>query len=271
MDDFNQNSLKTTACAIRRLIIESIYKAQTGHAGPSLSLVEVLTALYFRHLKLRPSDPDDPTRDRLILSKGHAAPVLYATLAQAGFFPVEWLDSLRKLGSPLQGHPNVGLVPGIEASTGSLGQGISISLGLAIGLRRRQLPSRVYCIVGDGELQEGQNWEAMMATAAFKVNNLTVIVDRNGLQNDGATETIMPLGDLSAKVESFGWNTVEINGHDFNQIDQALSAVKINDRPTMIIAHTIKGKGISFMEGIVKWHHHPISSEEYQHAMAELE
>ena len=271
MNDFERNKLAETARAIRRLIIQSIYHAKSGHAGPSLSLVEVMTALYFRHMSVEASAHDNPARDRLILSKGHAAPVLYATLAFAGFFSVKLLDTLRAFDSPLQGHPTASLLPGIEVSTGSLGQGLSIGLGLALGLRRKQMGSRVYCVVGDGELQEGQNWEAMMAASAFKADNLTVIVDRNGLQNDGPTEAIMPLGDLRAKAVAFGWDAREVEGHDLEQLDLALLAAKTSHCPTMIIARTTKGKGVSFMEGSVKWHHHPISDTEYAQAMSELE
>jgi transketolase len=270
MDHSTLTGLQHHAAAIRRLIIDSIYKAQTGHAGPSLSLVEVLTLLYFRHMDCSAARPDAPERDRLILSKGHASPVLYATLAHAGYFPLAWLDTLRGHRSALQGHPKAGALPGVEVSTGSLGQGLSIALGLALGLRRQRLPSRVFCIVGDGEMQEGQNWEAMMAAAALGAARLTVIVDRNGLQNDGPTEQVMPLGSLVLKAEAFGWSASEIDGHDFAAIERALLQAQASERPFIIVANTIKGCGVSFMQGSVKWHHHPLSEAEYLLAKSEL-
>ncbi len=226
--------------------------------------------LYFRHMNCSSSSTDAPERDRLILSKGHASPVLYATLAQAGYFPVVWLDTLRAHGSALQGHPKAGALPGVEVSTGSLGQGISIALGLALGLRMQRLPSRVFCIVGDGEMQEGQNWEALMAAPPLRTAGLTVIVDRNQLQNDGPTEEVMPLGNLVSKAQSFGWSTSDIDGHDFTAIESALLEADTSERPHIIVANTIKGCGVSFMEGSVKWHHHPLSEAEYLLAKAGL-
>ena len=271
MQQSDAKRLAEIATTARQLTIESIYHAGTGHAGSSLSLVEILVSLYFRHLRFDVLKPDEPDRDRLILSKGHAAPVLYTVLALAGWYPVDWLKTLRQFGSPLQGHPKARVLPGIDVSTGSLGQGLSIGLGLASGFKRLQRDSRVYCILGDGELQEGQNWEAMMAAPALGADNLVAIVDRNGLQNDGETESIITLGDLVAKARAFGWHAMAIDGHDLGQIDAALTAARETPgRPTIVIAKTVKGKGISFMENVVKWHHHPISDDDYRQAMSEL-
>ncbi|HLL46530.1 MAG TPA: transketolase, partial [Longimicrobiaceae bacterium] len=203
-------------------------------------------------------------------SKGHGAPGLYATLAHAGVLPREELESLRRLGTRLQGHPNARELPGIDASTGSLGQGISIALGLALSFRMDGLPNRVYCVLGDGELQEGQNWEAAMAASALDVPNLIAIVDRNGLQNDGPTESIIPLGDLGAKWRAFGWDAYVVDGHDFHALDAALTAARTGPGPSVLVANTVKGKGISYMEGVTHWHHHPISDAELAGALEEL-
>jgi transketolase len=258
--------------AIRRLVIDAIAQAGTGHAGSSLSMIEILALLYFRHLNIDPKRPRWEERDHFILSKGHGAPGLYATLAHAGYFPIAEMKSLRGLDSRLQGHPNAAKLRGIDASTGSLGQGLSIASGLAHGLRLQEKTSRVVCLLGDGEMQEGQNWEALMVASALKLGNLLAIVDRNRLQNDGPTELIVPLDSLVAKAESFGWHSSEVNGHDFRSLDRALSAAKLrSDRPTLIVAQTIKGKGVSFMENQVKWHHHTISPEEHLIAIADIE
>jgi transketolase len=269
MQDPSTADLARIAAEIRLSIIDAVFGAQTGHAGPSLSLVELLVFLYFAHAICDPRRPLAEDRDRVILSKGHASPVLYAVLARAGYFPQSWMGSLRAHRSALQGHPKAGLLPGIEASTGSLGQGLSLALGIALGLRFRQSAARTFCIVGDGELQEGQNWEAMMAASAFAVRGLTAIVDRNGLQNDGPTEEVMPLGDLAAKAQAFGWTCITVDGHDFGDIRRAFLRADEADTPVLIVANTIKGKGVSFMEGSVKWHHHPLSPEE--HAVARME
>lgn len=262
--------MRRHARRIRRLTLDSIHRAQTGHAGPSLSMVEMLTLLYFRHLRYDPADPRAEWRDRFILSKGHGAPGLYATLAHAGVLPVEELGSLRRLGTRLQGHPNARDLPGVDASTGSLGQGLSIALGLALGFRMDGRPNRVYCMLGDGELQEGQNWEAIMAAPALGVPNLTALVDRNGLQSDGPTEGIIPLGDLGARWRAFGWDTHVVDGHEFHTLDAALTAARASDRPSVVVANTVKGKGVSYMEGVTHWHHHPISDAELAVALDEL-
>jgi transketolase len=252
-------------------VLRSIFEAQTGHEGPSLSMVEILTMLYFKHLRYDPQNPREPGRDYLILSKGHGAPGLYATLAQAGVLPAAELSTLRRLGSRLQGHPCSPALPGIDVSTGSLGQGLSIGVGLALGFRHKEMSNRVYCILGDGELQEGQNWEAAMSAAKWRLSNLIAVLDRNRLQNDGETESVMPLGDLGEKWRSFGWNASEIDGHDLEALDQALTAARTASGPTIVIANTVKGKGVSFMEGAVQWHHHPLDEASFNRAMAELQ
>lgn len=268
-DDFGLLALR--ARRIRRLILDAIHAAGSGHLGPSLSMVEILSVLYLRRMRLRVDEPHWPDRDRFVLSKGHGAPGLYAAMAEAGLLPVEELRSLRAFGSRLQGHPNADSLPGIDASTGSLGQGLSIALGMALGLRRRARPSRVYCVVGDGELQEGQAWEAFLLAPRLGVGNLTVIVDRNALQNDGPTEGIVPLGDLAGKLTAFGWRTAVVDGHDLRALDAALDQADApNAAPLFVIAETVKGKGVSFMEGQVAWHHRPMSPTEYGQALAEL-
>ncbi len=263
-------SLPEKARQIRASIISAIYLAGSGHAGSSLSIVDVLTYLYDEVLRYDPERPDWPGRDWLVFSKGHGAPALYATLAHAGFFDVSELPSLRALGSRLQGHPKAGLLPGVDVSTGSLGQGLSISVGLALSFRRRSWPNRVFTILGDGEMQEGQNWEAMMAAASFGLNNLIAIVDRNGLQNDGPTEDIIRLNDLAAKARAFDWHAETVDGHDFDAIAASINHALTAGRPVLIVANTVKGKGVSYMEGVVEWHHHPINDSEYAKAMAEL-
>ena len=255
---------------IRGLTLRAIHHAQTGHAGPSLSMVEILALLYFRHLRYDPRDPAWEQRDRFVLSKGHGAPGLYATLAHAGVLPVEELATLRQLGTRLQGHPNARDLPGIDVSTGSLGQGLSIALGLALGFRLQARDNWVYCLLGDGELQEGQNWEAAMAAPALGLSRVTAIIDRNGFQSDGPTEMVMSLGDLEAKWRAFGWSTHVVDGHDFVALDRTLLAARESTLPTAIIAMTVKGKGVSYMEGVTRWHHHPIADDELAVALREL-
>ena len=246
-------------------------EAGSGHPGGSLSAADLISVLYFYKLRHKPDNPNWPDRDRFILSKGHAAPVQYAALAECGYFPVCDLDTLRKMGSCLQGHPDCHSLPGIEMSTGSLGQGLSVAVGLALGLKQDKSSSRVYTICGDGELQEGIIWEATMAAAHYKVDNLTAIIDRNGLQIDGPTEEIMSLGNLGDKFSAFGWHVIEIDGHDIEAIVNALDkAETIKGKPTMIIANTVKGKGVSFMEGLVKYHGVAPTQDERTRAMAEL-
>ncbi len=272
LDVSGRAQLAARAREVRRSLLDAIHAVQTGHAGTSLSMIEVLVLLYARHMRVDPTDPRHPDRDILILSKGHGAPGLYATMAHAGYFPVEELRTLRQMGSRLQGHPNANLLPGVDVCTGSLGQGLSIGLGLALGHRLRGQERRIFCILGDGELQEGQNWEAAMATAGYRTGSLIAIVDRNRLQGDGDTESVLPLGELSEKWRAFGWNVAEVDGHDFDALDHALrDACLDSERPTAIIAHTVKGRGVSYMEHVVHWHHHPMSDEDLQRALAELD
>lgn len=260
--------LAQIARKVRCLVLESIHKVGTGHAGTSLSMIELLVYLYFREMNYRADEPHWRLRDRFILSKGHGAPGLYSTMAVAGFLSEEELSTLRRFGSRLQGHPSHAHLPGIDASTGSLGQGLSIGCGMAHAALLKNSPSRVFCILGDGEIQEGQNWEAMMVASSFGLTNLTAIVDRNGLQNDGPTENIIPIDDLARRAESFGWQAYTIDGHDYGQIENALNETAL--KPKFIVAETIKGKGVSYMENQVKWHHHPISDDELSLAMSEL-
>jgi transketolase len=272
LSDTERERLTEHAKAIRRLIIDAIHAVGTGHAGSSLSMVEILTFLYFHHLKVRAQDPHWPERDYLVLSKGHGSPGLYAALAEAGFLPKQEMLTLRCLGTRLQGHPNANDLPGVDVSTGSLGQGISNAVGLALGFKHQSRQNRVYCILGDGELQEGQNWEAFMSASHFGLANLTAILDRNRLQGDGDTEIVMALGDIAAKLRAFGWLVHEIDGHDFAALDQALTAPHdAIEKPKFIVAHTIKGRGVSYMENVMEWHHHPIDDQQYRIAIDDIE
>ena len=252
--------LDAIARACRVQIIRMLTHAGSGHPGGSLSVIDLLVVLAFGRLRHDPRRPDWPDRDRIVLSKGHAVPALYTVMARSGYFPEEQLITLRKLGSPLQGHPDRVALPGIEAATGSLGQGLSIACGMALGLRLAKSPARVYCILGDGEIQEGQVWEAAMSAPKLgqpehPLDNLTVIVDYNKIQLDDFTATILDLEPLVAKWQSFGWPVTEIDGHDLDQIDKALDqAEATRGRPTLLIAHTVKGKGVSFMENNPEWH-----------------
>jgi transketolase len=264
--------LENTARETRKWIIKMTHSAGSGHPGGSLSATDIITALYFHIMNHKAEDPKWPDRDRFVLSKGHAAPALYATLAQAGYFETSELMTLRKLGSRLQGHPDMKRTPGIEASTGSEGQGLSMGIGMALGGRLDRKFYRVYVMVGDGELNCGQTWEAAMAAAHFKLDNLTAFVDANGLQLDGPTLQIMNSEPIGFKWKSFGWHVIEIDGHDMKAIIQAINeAQKIQGKPTVIIAKTIKGKGVSFMEGAVGFHGKATNPEEYEQAMKELE
>ncbi len=257
---------------IRRHILTMIHAAASGHPGGSLSAADILTALYFHTLRIDPRNPTWAERDRFILSKGHACPVWYSCLAQRGFFPVEELVTLREIHSRLQGHPDMNKTPGVDMTTGSLGQGLSIGLGMALGLRLDRFDSRVYVMLGDGELNEGQVWEAAMAAARFKLDHLTVIVDYNDLQLDGFCHDVMPLEPLAAKWRDFGWNVLEIDGHDFRQIlDAFAGAQNMPGMPSVILAHTIKGKGVSFMENECDWHGRAPNDREYAAAVAELD
>ena len=264
---------KEKAAAMRKNIIEMLHEAGSGHPGGSLSCIDILSALYFGGvMEYDPEDPKAENRDRFILAKGHAAPALYATLAQVGYIPVEELKTLRKLGTRLQGHPDSNLCPGVEVSTGSLGQGLSIAAGLAAGLKLEGKPQRVFTVMGDGECQEGQVWEAATFAAHQKLGNLIAIVDVNGLQIDGHVEDVCASGSVAGKFAAFGWEVHEVNGHDIDQLCEVLGALKASEtqQPKCVIAHTIKGKGVSFMEDQAGWHGKAPNDEETERALAEL-
>jgi transketolase len=271
-------TIESFATQMRKDIVEMIGEAGSGHPGGSLSAADIIATLYFGGImKHDPTKPDWPERDRFILSKGHAAPVLYAALAEAGYFGRDHLATLRKLGSMLQGHPDSKKTPGVEVSTGSLGQGLSVAAGLAAGLRGGEHPEpgrqdrTVFCLLGDGEIQEGQVWEAAMFSAHEGLDNLVAVVDHNGLQIDGACTEVMCLGTVSAKFAAFDWHAVEIDGHDIRAIHDALETAKAyRGGPVVIVAHTIKGKGVSFMEGDAGWHGKAPSPEQVRQALAEL-
>ena len=271
MDHAEKKQLALTACEVRKGIIEGVFNAKSGHPGGSLSIADVLTYLYEKELRVDPKNPKKEDRDRLVLSKGHAAPALYAILAEEGFFPKEDLKTLRKPDSYLQGHPNMNYVPGVDMSTGSLGQGISAAVGMALASKLQGEPYRVYCIVGDGELGEGQVWEAAMFAAAKHLNTLTVFVDNNNLQIDGTIEEVNSPYPIPEKFEAFGFKVMTINGHDFDEIEAAVNAAKQEtEKPTAIIMETIKGKGVSYMENAVGWHGSAPNAEQYAAAMEEL-
>lgn len=264
--------LRKVATKTRKWIIKMTHAAGSGHPGGSLSATDILTVLYFNTMNHKPAEPHWPDRDRFVMSKGHGAPALYATLAQAGYFPEEELITLRKLGSRLQGHPSMERLPGLDMSTGSLGQGLSVANGMALSARLDKRNYRVFSLVGDGECQEGQIWEAAMAAAHYKLDNITAILDRNFFQIDGETESIMALEPLAMKWQSFGWQVYEINGHDFSQIITALDeAAVVKGKPQMIIARTVKGKGVSFMEcNACKFHGNAPKDDEMEMALEEL-
>ena len=272
MESNEKKLLKLKAVNVRKGIIESTFNAKSGHPGGSLSIADVLTYLYFKEMKVDTANPKWEGRDRLVLSKGHAAPALYSVLAERGFFPVEDLKTLRKSDSYLQGHPNMNYVPGVDMSTGSLGQGISAACGFALASKIEGNPYRVYAILGDGEIQEGQVWEACMFAAAKKLSALTVIVDNNNLQIDGSVEEVNSPYPIPEKFASFGFNVVEICGHCFDQIEDAFAKAKsCTDKPTAIIMKTVKGKGVSFMENQCSWHGAAPNAEQYEIAMNELD
>jgi len=263
--------LEKIARDIRIDIIKETFHAGSGHPGGSLSAADILTYLYFKEMNIDPADPKKADRDKFVLSKGHAAPVLYAALAHRGFFPKEELASLRKLGSRLQGHPDMKKVPGVEMSTGSLGQGFSASVGMAIAGKLDQNPGRIYVLLGDGELQEGIVWEASMAAAHYKLDNLAAIVDWNGLQIDGKNDDVMTVTPVDKKFKSFGFHVIRIDGHSFKEIEEALAeARETKGKPTAIVAKTAKGKGVSFMENNAGWHGKAPNEEEARKAVAEL-
>lgn len=263
--------LRRKANLIRQHVLRMTFAAGSGHPGGSLSYADILAALYFKLMNHRPADPAWEDRDRLVLSKGHAAPAYYAALSESGYFPVSELLELRKLGSRLQGHPSRSKTPGVEMSTGSLGQGLSVANGMALAARLDGRSYRVFCLCGDGEMQSGQIWEAAMLGAHYKLDHVTAFLDRNRLQIDGPTETIMAIEPLAKKWDAFGWNVIEIDGHDMKQIIDACDKAKlVKGKPTMIIAHTIKGKGVSFMENSIAFHGKAPNEEELKLGLKEL-
>lgn len=271
MNEREFNRLTAIARKLRILVVKMIGQAGSGHPGGSLSIAEILTYLYFKAMNIDPENPQKADRDRFVLSKGHAAPALYGILALRGFFPEGELTSLRKIDSILQGHPHRIDTPGVEASTGSLGQGLSMACGMAIGLGISAIPARVYAIIGDGESQEGQIWEAAMTAGFRKINHLCVFLDYNNLQIDGKVSEIKDILPIKEKWESFRWNVVEINGHDLNEIERAVTIFcSETSRPTLVIARTIKGKGVSFMENNVDFHGKAPTREEMDIALKEL-
>ena len=266
-----RNQLSITACKVRMGIIESTHAAKCGHPGGSMSAADMFTYLYFKELNVDPKNPKWDDRDRFVLSKGHTAPGLYAALALRGFFPVEDLLTLRKVGSYLQGHPNMNSVPGVDMSTGSLGQGISAACGMALASKVKGQSNRVYTLLGDGEIQEGQVWEACMFASHYKLDNLCVIIDNNGLQIDGDVAKVMSPYPIVDKLEAFGFHVDAIDGHDFEQIEAALEKAKtIKGQPSAIVMKTVKGKDVSFMENNAGWHGVAPNDAQYEQAMAEL-
>lgn len=263
--------LANIANDIRIGIIEQVYNANSGHPGGSLSCADILAVLYFNQMNIDSENPNAKGRDRFVLSKGHCAPALYAALARKGYFDKELLKGFRKVESNLQGHPDMKKVPGVDMSTGSLGQGLSAAVGMAIGSKMEHEGYRVYCLLGDGELEEGQVWEAAMSASKNKLDNLCAIVDYNTLQIDGNVEEVAGLKDIKEKFESFGFNVIEVNGHDIEALIHAFNSAKHQkDMPSVIIAHTIKGKGVSFMEGKAEWHGKAPNQEQYEEAINEL-
>ncbi len=272
MEDIKKLQLKKTAIEVRKGIIEGTFNAKSGHPGGSLSIADIMTYLYFSEMRVDPEKPDCENRDRLVLSKGHTAPALYAALALKGFFPVELIKTLRKPDSILQGHPSMRYTPGVDMSTGSLGQGISAACGMALGAKLQGKDLRVYVPLGDGEIEEGQVWEAAIFAGNRKLANLCAIVDFNGLQIDGTLDEVNSPYPIKEKFEAFGWNVIEICGHCFTQIEEAFEAAKAcKGKPTCIVAKTVKGKGVSFMEDQCDWHGSAPNAEQYAQAMAELD
>ena len=263
--------LKSVAKEVRKDIVTMLTESASGHPGGSLSAVEIMTTLYFNEMNVSIENKNDPDRDRFVLSKGHAAPVLYSVLAEKGFFDKAELMGLRKFGSMLQGHPNMNSVPGVDMSTGSLGQGISAAVGMAMAGKLDKKEYRVYSLLGDGELAEGQVWEAAMSAAHYKLDNLTAFVDHNGLQIDGKVSDVMGSDPVDAKFAAFGWNVISIDGHDFVAIKNAIEeAKKTKGKPTVIICETVKGKGVSFMENEASWHGSAPNKEQCEKALNEI-
>jgi transketolase len=259
---------------MRRWVIEGVYNAKSGHPGGSLSCTDIICYLYNRALNVDPKNPSDPDRDRFVLSKGHCAPALYSALGLRGFFDVNEIKNLRKIGSFLQGHPCKAITPGIDMSTGSLGQGISTAVGMALAAKVDKKSYRVFSVLGDGEMQEGEVWEALMSAAHYKLDNLCAFLDYNGLQIDGKVDDVMSLGDIEAKTKAFGWETVVIDGHNFDEIEGAVEAFKANQgkgKPFFVICKTHKGKGVSFMTDDPSWHGCAPKEDQYNIAVAELD
>ena len=270
MDATLKKQLEITATKVRMGVIEGVYNAKSGHPGGSLSVADVLTYLYFAKMNVDPKNPQMPERDRLVLSKGHTAPALYSVLANRGFFPVEDLKTLRHIGSKLQGHPVMNKVPGVDMSTGSLGQGISAACGMALSGKLSNEFYKVYAVLGDGEIEEGQVWEAAMFAGNKNLSDLTAFVDYNNLQIDGTIEEVNSAMPIDKKFEAFKWHTITIDGHDYDQIEAALNEAATVDKPVAIIAKTVKGKGVSYMENQVGWHGSAPNDELYEQAMSEL-
>ena len=267
----NVEALKKIAVEVRKDIIEEVYSAKSGHPGGALSCADILTVLYFNQMNVDEKKPEDPNRDRLILSKGHASPALYAVLAEKGYFPKEELKNFRKIGSKLQGHPDMKNIPGVDMTTGSLGQGLSAGVGMALASKMDKAGCKIYCILGDGEIEEGQVWEALTAASKNKLDNLCVILDNNNLQIDGEIEKVGGMSNITEKLLSFGFNVVNINGHNIDEIIDAITTAKqTKEKPTAIIAKTVKGKGVSFMENNASWHGKAPNEEEYNLAIEEL-
>ncbi len=272
MDAAAKRELMLTAAKVRKGIIEGVFNAKSGHPGGSLSIADVLTYLYFKEMNIDPKDPKNPNRDRFVLSKGHTAPGLYSVLAQRGYFPVEDLKTLRKADSYLQGHPDMKKIPGVDMSTGSLGQGISAAVGMALSAKLSGDSYRVYTALGDGEIEEGQVWEAAMFAAAKNLDNLVAIVDNNNLQIDGPIDQVNSPYPIPEKFAAFGWHVININGHDFDSIEAAfIEAKTIKGKPVAIISKSIKGKGVSFMTNNVAWHGAAPNQEQYEIAMGEID
>ena len=267
----NLEELQEIAKKIRRGIIESVYRGQSGHPGGSLSIADIMAVLYFYEMNINPQNPKDENRDRLVLSKGHCAPALYSALANRGFFDVEELQTLRNIESRLQGHPDMKKIPGVDMTTGSLGQGLSSANGMAIAGKLDNKDYRVYCVLGDGEIEEGQIWEAAMASSKYKLDNLCVIVDNNNLQIDGTIEEVMSSYPIDEKFRSFGFQVINIDGHNIQEIIDAFDVARnVKEKPTCIIAKTVKGRGVSFMENQVGWHGKAPNEEQYRQAVEEL-
>ena len=270
MDKKLEKQLEIDAVKVRIGIIEGIHEAKAGHPGGSLSCADLLTYLYMHRMNVDPKNPDDPKRDRLVLSKGHGAPALYATLALRGFFPMDEMKTLRKIGSRLQGHPDI-KIPGVDMSTGSLGQGISAACGMALSGKVTCDPYKVYAVLGDGEIQEGEVWEAAMFAAHYQLDNLVAVIDNNGLQIDGKVSEVMSPYPIDEKFEAFGWHVININAHDFNEMEKAFNeAETVVQKPTVIIMRSTKGKGVSYMEDVVDWHGKAPDDEQYETAIKEL-